>query len=174
MSCPDLPSAPSEDYDGVAHAGLCGQKPLIVHTTTNATSVNHDIGRFHEPPELEKFRSAFNRACRSDQTVRLKAARGVKHGFLHWPASIPVFRVKRPLVPLRRPREKLKTPIMPNLEVGIASPQVAATAQSNHQYPQTSEIAPRHPCVTRRKFSPDPRRRNVPAWRPRMRRARAP
>lgn len=35
---PDLPSAPSENYDGVARTGLCGKMPLLVWTTTNALS----------------------------------------------------------------------------------------------------------------------------------------
>jgi hypothetical protein len=70
--------------------------------------------------------------------------------------------------------EKLSTPIMQNREAGIASPQVAATVQSNHQYHQKSEIVQHRPGVTQRQFWQGHRRRNVREEHPRRQRTLAP
>ena len=64
--------------------------------------------------------------------------------------------------------------LMQNQEAGIASPQVAATVQSNRQYHQNSEIVQHRPCVTQRQFWRGPPRRNVRAWHPRRQRTLAP
>jgi hypothetical protein len=71
--------------------------------------------------------------------------------------------------------EKIERAIlMQNQEAGIASPQVAATVQSNHQCHQTSEIVQHRPCVTQRQFWQGPPHRNVWAWRRRPQRSRDP
>ena len=46
-------------------------------------STSGGLSSFHEPPELGTLRRSRKRACRSRQTARLKAARGVEHGFLN-------------------------------------------------------------------------------------------
>ena len=124
----------------------------------------------------ERRRPPGNAAMLEALAAPATSARAGMPGWLGEEVDTPAFprQTGAPSVGFDLPETIERSILMQNQEAGIASPQVAATVQSNRQYHQNSEIVQHRPCVTQRQFWRGPPRRNVRAWHPRRQRTLAP